>query len=192
MQKTKFFIKWYLQSLQMMILSCQVCIQKKHITYILQPSQLRCLRLGRGGETKFLLVSPCPASSVAVSCRQCAGCVFFEGSFHSRLEHNSCSYVGDEAAFHFVLQSYGWASEKIMLSCFMKCCCCIGTVTVELRQKKKSLSSVFLVCTCIQEFVRCKETHVSVVSFYPKKILPNKKYFSVLLQKKKVPVPVTA
>lgn len=110
----------------------------------------------------------------------CRVCVF-EGSFHSRLEHNSCSYVGDEAAFHFVLQSYGWASEKIMHSCFMKCCCCIGTVTVELRQKKKSLSSVFLVCTRIQEFVRCKETHISVVSFYPKKILPNKKYFSVLL-----------
>lgn len=35
MQKTKFFIKRYLQSLQMMILSCQVCIQKKRITYTL-------------------------------------------------------------------------------------------------------------------------------------------------------------
>lgn len=36
----------------------------------------------------------------------------FEGTFHSGLKQPSCSYAGKEVAFHFVMYSCSWASEK--------------------------------------------------------------------------------
>lgn len=72
---------------------------------------------------------------LVVSCRQCA-CIF-EGTLHSRLEQPSFSYRRDVVFFFLSFCSVElWLSEwKISLSCFLKCCCCIGTVTVELRER---------------------------------------------------------
>lgn len=70
---------------------------------------------------------------LVVSYRQCA-CIF-EGTLHSRLEQPSFSYIGDGSFLSFCSVKLWLSKWKISLSCFLKCCCYIGTVTVELRER---------------------------------------------------------